>query len=206
MSMSHPEHEDPAMRDHDDEAAEMAEMAAIKLGFEAAESALADAADAVGSALIDLTAADGLFELVPEMTQCVRVLAMVQARVAERLAYLSGCPGYAEDGPEPPDGPSGLPPGVGRMAAHPSARQRHSEFPHPFEPAESTAPDGGFARVPAGEGSGLYLGAPRESLVPPPAAPLVERDPVRDFARSVLAEPLVDLEAMRPLWAEGADR
>lgn len=29
---------------------------------------------------------------------------------------------------------------------------------------------------------------------------------VRDFARSVLAEPLVDLETMRPLWAEGADR
>jgi len=56
------------------------------------------------------------------------------------------------------------------------------------------------------KGSGLYLGAPRESLVPPPAAPLVERDLVRDFARSVLAEPLVDLETMRPLWAEGADR
>lgn len=34
----------------------------------------------------------------------------------------------------------------------------------------------------------------------------VERDMVRDFARSVLAEPLVDLETMRPLWAEGADR
>lgn len=202
MSMSHPEHEDPAMRDHDDAAAEMA---AIRLGFEAAESALADAADAVGSALIDLTAADGLFELVPEMTQCVRVLAMVRGRVAERLAYLSGCHGYAEDAPEPPDGPSGLPPGVGRMAAHPSARQRHSEFPHPFEPAESTAPSG-RTRVPAGEGSGLYLGAPRESLVPPPAAPLVERDMVRDFARSVLAEPLVDLETMRPLWADGADR
>ena len=130
MSMSHPEHEDPAMRDHDDAAAEMA---AIRLGFEAAESALADAADAVGSALIDLTAVDAGFELVPEMTQCVRVLAMVQARVAERLAYLSGCSGYAEDAPEPPDGPSGLPPGVGRMAAHPSARQRHSEFPHPFD-------------------------------------------------------------------------
>jgi len=202
MSMSHPEHEDPAMRDHDDAAAEMA---AIRLGFEAAESALADAADAVGSALVDLTAVDAGFELVPEMTQCVRVLAMVRARVAERLAYLSGCAGYTEDGPEPPDGPSGLPPGVGRMAAPPSARQRHSEFPHPFEPAESTVPSG-RTRVPAGEGSGLYLGAPRESLVPPPAAPLVERDMVRDFARSVLAEPLVDLEAMRPLWADGADR
>jgi len=27
------------------------------------------------------------------------------------------------------------------------------------------------------------LGAPRESLVPPPAAPLVERDMVRDFVQ-----------------------
>lgn len=90
--------------------------------------------------------------------------------------------------------------------AHGAGLPAGSEFPHPFEPAESTAPSGSFARVPAGEGSGLYLGAPRESLVPPPAAPLVERDMVRDFARSVLAEPLVDLETMRPLWAEGADR
>lgn len=203
MSMSHPEHEDPAMRDHDDEAAEMA---AIKLGFEAAESALADAADAVGSALLDLTAVDPGFELVPEMTQCVRVLAMVQARVTERLAYLATVPGVAAYAPTPSGTTGSALDADRRLAGHPSARQRHSEFPHPFEPAESTAPDGRFARVPAGEGSGLYLGAPRESLVPPPAAPLVERDPVRDFARSVLAEPLVDLETMRPLWAEGADR
>lgn len=188
MSMSHPEHEDPAMRDHDDEAAEMA---AIKLGFEAAESALADAADAVGSALIDLTAADGLFELVPELTQCVRVLAMVQARVTERLAYLATVPGVAAYAPEQPGRHHGTQKADRRLAGHPSARQRHSEFPHPFEPAESTAPSG-RTRVPAGEGSGLYLGAPRESLVPPPAAPLVE--------------PLVDLETMRPLWADGADR
>jgi hypothetical protein len=201
--MAHPEHEDPAMRDHDDEAAEMA---AIKLGFEAAESALADAADAVGSALVDLTAADGLFELVPELTQCVRVLAMVQARVTERLAYLATVPGVASYATEQSGRHHGVKEDDRRLAGHPSERQIYSEFPHPFEPAESTAPSGRFARVPAGEGSGLYLGAPRESLVPPPAAPLVERDMVRDFARSVLAEPLVDLETMRPLWAEGADR
>lgn len=201
--MAHPEHEDPAMRDHDDEAAEMA---AIKLGLEAAESALADAADAVGSALVDLTAVDAGFELVPELTQCVRVLAMVQARVAERLAYLATVPGVAAYAPEQPGRHRGAQEADRRLAGHPSAPQSYIEFPHPFEPAESTAPDGSFARVPAGEGSGLYLGAPRESLVPPPAAPLVERDMVRDFARSVLAEPLVDLETMRPLWAEGADR
>lgn len=68
-----------------------------------------------------------------------------------------------------------------------------------------------FGEGPKGEAQRRFLrevllGAPRESLVPPPAAPLVERDMVRDFARSVLAEPLVDLETMRPLWAEGADR
>lgn len=50
------------------------------------------------------------------------------------------------------------------------------------------------------------IGAGGGKQDPPPAAPLVERDMVRDFARSVLAEPLVDLETMRPLWAEGADR
>lgn len=118
MSMSHPEHEDPAMRDHDDQTAEMA---ATKLGFEAAESALADAADAVGSALVDLAAADGLFELVPELTQCARVLAMVQARVAERLAYLATVPGVAAYAPEQPGRHNGAKGADRRPESHPEA-------------------------------------------------------------------------------------
>lgn len=120
MSMSHPEHEDPAMRDHDDAAAEMA---AIKLGFEAAENTLADAADAVGSALVDLTAADGLFELVPELTQCARVLAMVQARVAERLAYLATVPGVASYAPDGPGRHHGARDADRRPESHPEAHE-----------------------------------------------------------------------------------
>jgi hypothetical protein len=199
MSMSHPEHEDPAMAGHDDE---RAEAEAIRVGMEAAESALEDAADAVGSALLDLLAVDGAFELAPELTQVSRVLALVKARVAERLACLPGGRHWVGDEPEPPDGPAGPPTGVRRLETHPDASGDHNDFPHPFAPAESPAA-GGCTRVPAGEGSGLYLGSPRDSLVPPPAAPQAERSRARGVALEALSAPTMGPEELRLLWAEG---
>ena len=197
--MSHPEHEDPAMAGHDDE---RAEAEAIRLLFESGLNALEDAADNVGSAVVDLTAADGLFELVPELTQVSRVLALVKSRVAERLACLPGGRHWAGDEPEPPDGPAGPPTGVRRLETHPDASGAHSDFPHPFVPAESPVADG-RTRVPAGEGSGLYLGSPRDSLVPPPAAPQAERARARGVALEALSAPTMGPEEFRLLWAEG---
>ncbi len=170
--------------------------------FESGLSALEDASDNVGSAVVDLTAADGLFELVPELTQVSRVLALVKARVAERLACLPGGRHWVGDEPEPPDGPAGPPTGVRRLETHPDASGDHNDFPHPFAPAESLAA-GGCTWVPAGEGSGLYLGSPRDSLVPPPAAPQAERARARGVAFEALSAPTMGPEELRLLWAEG---
>lgn len=226
-SMSHPEHEDPAMAGHDDERAErrtrparmptpltkqereVLERAearlherAVKALFESALSALLDASDNAKAAAQDIEEADEGFELVRELRVALINIDMVKSRVAERLGYLESLRGIIEDAPSATDPDASGNGGDRRLETHPDASGDHNDFPHPFAPAESPAA-GGRTRVPAGEGSGLYLGSPRDSLVPPPAAPQAERARARGVALEALSAPTMGPEELRLLWAEG---
>ncbi len=197
--MSHPEHEDPAMAGHDDETAERA---ANRMLWESGLSALCDSCDDAKACLADLLEADAGFELRPEMEAAIRNLDMVKSRVAERLGYLESVSGEPEDAPSATDPDASGNGGDRRLETHPDASGDHNDFPHPFPPAEAPAA-GGRTRVPAGEGSGLYLGSPRDSLVPPPAAPQAERARARGVALEALSAPTMGPEEFRLLWAEG---
>lgn len=122
--MSHPEHEDPAMRDHDDEAAERADAERVaKALFEAALNALLDASDNAMAAAADLLEADPGFELANEMRDAIRHLDLVKSRVAERLGYLEAFVGEPEASPEPSTPPAGSAEADRRLAGHPSERE-----------------------------------------------------------------------------------
>lgn len=124
MSMSHPEHEDPAMTGHDDEAAERAEAEhAAKALFESALNALLDAGDNTKAAAADLLEADPGFELAAEMRDASRHLDLVKSRVAERLGYLESFAGGPEASPEPSTPPAGSAESDRRLAGHPSERE-----------------------------------------------------------------------------------
>lgn len=124
MSMSHPEHEDPAMRDHDDEAAERAEAERVaKVLFESALSAVIDASEDAAAGLADLLEADPGFELAAEMRDAIHRLGLVKSRVAERLGYLETFASGPEASPEPPTPPTGSVDGDRRLAGHPSERE-----------------------------------------------------------------------------------
>lgn len=129
MSMSHPEHEDPAMTGHDDEAAERAEAErAAKALFESALNALLDASDNAKAAAADLLGADPGFELATEMRDAIHHLDLVKSRVAERLGYLESFVGEPEASSEPPIPPAGSADGDRRLAGHPSERDALREF------------------------------------------------------------------------------
>lgn len=129
MSMSHPEHEDPAMRDHDDEAAERAEAErAAKALFESALSALLDASDNAKAAAGDLLEVDPGFELAAELRATIRHLDLVKSRVAERLGYLESFAGGPEASPEPSTPPVGSAEDDRRLEGHPSEREALREF------------------------------------------------------------------------------
>jgi len=124
MSMSHPEHEDPAMTGHDDEAAERAEAErAAKVLFESALNAMLDASDNAKAAAADLLEADPGFELATEMRDAIRHLDLVKSRVAERLGYLESFAGEPEASSEPATPPAGSADGDRRLAGHPSERE-----------------------------------------------------------------------------------
>lgn len=124
MSMSHPEHEDPAMADHDDEVAERAERErAVKALFESALNALLDAGDNAKAAAADLLEADPGFELAAEMRAAIRHLDLVKGRVAERLGYLESFAGGPEASSEPSTPPAGSADSDRRLAGHPSERE-----------------------------------------------------------------------------------
>ena len=123
MSMSHPEHEDPAMAGHDDEAAERAEAErAAKVLFESALNALLDASDNAKAAAADLLEADPGFELANEMRSAIHRLDLVKSRVAERLGYLESFAGGPEASPEQSTPPAGSAETDRRLAGHPSER------------------------------------------------------------------------------------
>ena len=124
MSMSHPEHEDPAMRDHDDEAAERAEAERVaKVLFESALSAVIDASEDAAAGLADLLETDPGFELATEMRDAIHRLGLVKSRVAERLGYLETFASGPEASPEPSTPPAGSADGDRRLAGHPSERE-----------------------------------------------------------------------------------
>ncbi len=123
MSMSHPEHEDPAMTGHDDEAAERAEAEhAAKALFESALNALLDASDNAKAAAGDLLEADPGFELANEMRFATHYLDLVKSRVAERLGYLESVAGEPEASSGPATAPDGSADGDRRLAGHPGER------------------------------------------------------------------------------------
>ena len=124
MSMSHPEHEDPAMTGHDDEAAERAAAErAVKALFESALNALLDASDNAKAAAADLLGADPGFELATEMRDAIHHLDLVKSRVAERLGYLESFTSEPEASPEPSTPPAVSAEADRRLAWHPSERE-----------------------------------------------------------------------------------
>ena len=124
MSMSHPEHEDPAMTGHDDDAAERADAERAAKGlFESALNGLLDASDNAKAAAADLLEADPGFELANEMRFAIHYLDLVKSRVAERLGYLESFAGEPGASSEPATPPAGSAEADRRLAGHPSERE-----------------------------------------------------------------------------------